>query len=71
MITDKQSVKNKVYNLNENLTIKDLYVQYDIFNYYLEYYHKNKDLKKTPKSIIIKFNTFKLIFNRKKNSNFF
>ena len=64
LITDKQSNKNKAYNLNENLTIKDLYVQYDILNFYLEYYHKNKDLKKTPKSIIIKFNTFKLIFNR-------
>ena len=64
LITDKQSNKNKAYNLNENMTIKDLFVQYDILNFYLEHYHKNKDLKKTPKSIIIKFNTFKLIFNR-------
>jgi hypothetical protein len=32
----------------------------------LEYYHKNKELKKTPKLITIKFNTFKCIINREK-----
>ena len=64
LITNKQNNKNKIYNINENLTIKDLYVQYDILNYYLEFYHKNKELKKAPKSIIFKFNTFKLLLNR-------
>ena len=56
--------KNKSFNIVENLTIKDLYVQYNILLFYLDFYHKNKDMKKTPKSIIIKFNTFKFIFNR-------
>ena len=65
LITDKHgNNKNKAYNINENLTINDLYVQYGILNYYLEFFHKNKDLKKTPKSVVIKLNTFKLIINR-------
>ena len=65
LITDKHSSnKNKTYNINENLTIKDVYIQYDILYYFLDFYHKNKDTKKTPKSIIIKFNTFKLTLNR-------
>ena len=56
--------KNKEFNIIENLTIKELYIQYNILNYYLEFYHKNKELKKMPKSITIKFNTFKCILNR-------
>ena len=65
LITDNHgNNKNKAYNINEKLTINDLYVQYSILNYYLEFFHKNKDLKKTPKSVVIKLNTFKLIINR-------
>ena len=56
--------KNKNYNIVENLTIKELYIQYSILNLYLELYSKYKDLKNMPKSIIIKFNTFKCIINR-------
>ena len=48
--------------------MKELYIQYNILNYFLEYYHKNKELKKTPKLITIKFNTFKCIINREKKN---
>ena len=64
LINDKKDNKHKTYNIVENLTMKDLYVQYNILIYYLEFFHKNKDLKKAPKTIIVKFNTFKFIFNR-------
>ena len=64
LLANKQNNKNKVDNVMENLTIQDLFVQYKILSFYLEFYHKSKELKKTPKSIIIKFNTFKCILNR-------
>ena len=63
-VNERKDNKHKTYLIEENLTIKDLYVQYNILIHYLEFFHKNKDLKRTPKSIIIKFNTFKFIFNR-------
>jgi hypothetical protein len=64
LVNDRKDSKHKTYNIVENLTMKDLYVQYNILIYYLEFFHKNKDLKKAPKTIIVKFNTFKFIFNR-------
>ena len=64
----KDNNKNKAFSVIENLTMKELYIQYNILNYYLEYYHKNKELKKTPKLITIKFNTFKCIINREKKN---
>ena len=64
LVNKNKDSKSKSYNIVENLTIKDLYIQYNILIFYLENYHRNKDFKKTPKSIIIKFNTFKFIFNR-------
>ena len=64
LVSDRKDSKHKIYNIAENLTMKDLYVQYNILIYYLEFFHKNKDLKKAPKTIIVKFNTFKFIFNR-------
>ena len=56
--------KNNVYNIVDNLTIKELYIQYNILNLYLELFSKYKDLKNMTKSFIIKFNTFKCIINR-------
>ena len=68
VVKNRKDIKHKGLNIVENLTMKDLYVQYNILIYYLELYHKNKDFKKTPKTIIIKFNTFKFIFNREKKN---
>ena len=65
LINDKQgNNKNKTYNINDNLTMKDLFEQYDILHYYLDFFLRNHDSKKIPKSITIKFNTFKLMLNR-------
>ena len=64
LITNKNNNKNKSYNVAENLSIQDLFVQYTILCSYLDLYHKNKEFKKVPKSVIIKFNTFKCLLNR-------
>ena len=64
LITNKYNIKNKAYNFAENLSIQDLFMQYKILCSYLDFYHKNKEFKKAPKSVIIKFNTFKCILNR-------
>ena len=64
LITNKSNSKNKAYNVAENLSIQDLFVQYKILCSYLDLYHKNKEFKKVPKSVIIKFNTFKCLLNR-------
>ena len=60
---NKQSEKSKSNRINNSLTIKDLFTQFDILNFYLNYFHKNTEIKKT-KTIHIKFNTFKCIINR-------
>ena len=64
LITNKYNNKNKADNFAENLSMQDLFLQYKILCSYLEFYHKNKEFKKTPKSVIIKFNTFKCMLNR-------
>ena len=64
LITNKYNNKNKAYNVAENLSIQDLFVQYKILCSYLDLYHKNKEFKKVPKSVTIKFNTFKCLLNR-------
>ena len=64
LITNKNNVKNKAYNIAENLSIQDLFVQYKILCSYLDFFLKSKEFKKAPKSVIIKFNTFKCMLNR-------
>ena len=60
---NKQGEKSKSNRINNSLTIKDLFTQFDILNFYLNLFHKNSEIKKT-KTIHIKFNTFKCIINR-------
>ena len=52
------------HNIAENLSIQDLFVQYKILCSYLDFFHKSKEFKKAPKSVIIKINTFKCMLNR-------
>ena len=64
------NIANKKDNLqnsnktSESFTIKELFTQFDILCFYLIFFFKHHEIKKTPKSIIIKFNVFKCIINR-------
>ena len=60
---DKDKDKTKSNRSYNSLTIKDLFTQFDILNFYLIFFHKNTEIKKA-KTIHIKFNTFKCIINR-------
>ena len=63
ILINNREDKNKV-NIIENLSVNDLYMQYNILIFFLKFFYKNKDLKKILKSVMIKFNTYKCIFNR-------
>ena len=56
--------KSKSNRISNSLTIKDLFNQFDILDFYLIFFHKNHEIKKNPKTIHIKFNTFKCVINR-------
>ena len=56
--------KNNIYNDFDTLTIKELYTQFNILYFYLIFFNNNHEIKKTPKSINIKFIAFKCIINR-------
>ena len=53
------------YSIIDSLSINDLYLQYNLLFYLLEFYSKAKNLKKSePLSISFKFSTFKCHINR-------
>ena len=64
LINNKVDKKSKNNKSSDSLTIKELYTQFDILCFNLIFFLKNHEIKKSPKSIIIKFNAFKCIINR-------
>ena len=65
LINNNQKLeKSKSNRISNSLTIKDLFTQFDILDFYLIFFHKNTEIKKNPKTIHIKFNTFKCVINR-------
>ena len=64
LLTDKTDKKIKSKKSSDSLTIKELYSYFDILGFFLIFFLKNHDIKKQPKSIIIKFNVFKCLINR-------
>ena len=55
--------------LYDNLTINDLYIQYNILIYLLDFYCKSKIIKKSELNMIsFKFNSFKCHINRENKS---
>ena len=53
------------YNIYDNLTINDLYIQYNSLIYLLDFYSKSKIIKKLESNMIsFKFNTFKCHINQ-------
>ena len=61
---NRRAKKDKSNKNFDSLTIKELFTQFDILCFYLIFFLKNHEIKKSPKSIIIKFNVFKCIINR-------
>ena len=64
LINNKTYKKSKNNKSSDSLTIKELYTQFDILCFNLIFFLKNHEIKKSPKSIIIKFNALKCIINR-------
>ena len=64
LFTNKIDKKTKVNKSSDSLSIKEFYTYFDILCFYLIFFLKNHDIKKQPKSIIIKFNAFKCLINR-------
>ena len=64
IISSKSEKKIKSNKSSDSLTIKELYTQFDILRFNLIFFLKNHEIKKTPKSITIKFNAFKCLINR-------
>ena len=64
LICNKNEKKPKNNKSSDSLTIKELYTQFDILCFNLIFFLKNHEIKKSPKSIIIKFNAFKCLINR-------
>ena len=64
LINNKKDNEKNYYNEIDTLTIKELYTQFDILYFYLIFFNNNHEIKKKPKSIIIKFIAFKCLIHR-------